>query len=363
MSDNKKDLEYMKKALELAESVKGTTFPNPAVGAVIVSQDIVVGAGATKKCGDDHAEKTALKNAQKKALGATMYVTLEPCSHHGRTAPCVDMIIDAGIKRVFVAVKDPNPLVSGKGIETLRKAGVEVITGLLSKEATRVNEDFFWDITKKRSWITLKLALTLDGRVADARGKSKWITSADSRDFVQELRRRHAAIGVGLNTLREDNPRLTARCKKTFFPARIVFAPDRNIPQESLFLLNASETRSIVVLRGGKRGIETSPAGVEFWNTGVTDPHESLFSFVEMAHEQHISSLFVEGGQRLASLFMESGLVNRLYFFYGNKIVGSGKDGLLFSHGLDIGNSITLRDAEHRIFGSDMMITGIPEYK
>jgi diaminohydroxyphosphoribosylaminopyrimidine deaminase/5-amino-6-(5-phosphoribosylamino)uracil reductase len=180
-SFSRSDAAFMSRALELSWLVKGKTFPNPAVGAVIVSHSKIIGEGATQECGGPHAERVALEKAGAGAKGATLYVTLEPCCHVGRTPPCTDAIIAAGIKRVVAAIGDPNPRVNGKGRRQLKAAGIAVETGLLKNEAEAVNEDFFWAITKRRAWITLKLACTLDGRIADERGDSRWITNAAAR--------------------------------------------------------------------------------------------------------------------------------------------------------------------------------------
>ncbi|MDG5815733.1 bifunctional diaminohydroxyphosphoribosylaminopyrimidine deaminase/5-amino-6-(5-phosphoribosylamino)uracil reductase RibD [Chitinispirillales bacterium ANBcel5] len=361
MNYSQADKQYMKRALQLASEVKGTTFPNPAVGAVVVQCGEIVGEGATEPCGGAHAETIALKKAGVKAKGATLYVTLEPCCHFGRTPPCTDFIIASGIKKVFSAVKDPNPQVSGKGISQLKDHGIETSTGLLRHEAARINEDFFWSIVKKSAWITLKLALTLDGRIADWKQDSKWITSAASRDFVQQLRNSHAAIAVGRKTLEKDNPRLTARCKKVTYPARIVFSSTHAIPPQTYFYKNAGQTRSIIVVNSTKKGIEYHK-GLEIWNTGTKDSLESLTAFVSIAHQQGLNSIFIEGGQHLASLFLQAKLVNKLYLFYGNKIVGNGLNGIQFPAGLDIEKPITLGDIEYRQFSDDLMLSGTPHY-
>ena len=190
------DRTFMARAIEIAWNAKGKTFPNPAVGAVVVSENTTVGMSATQPCGGPHAERVALARAGGRARGATLYVTLEPCCHQGKTPPCTDAVIAAGIRRVVAAVVDPNPLVNKKGLARLRSAGIQVATGLLREEAALVNEDFFWAITKHQAWITLKLACTLDGRIADEQGESKWITGTQARRFAHELRRRHAAIAA-----------------------------------------------------------------------------------------------------------------------------------------------------------------------
>jgi diaminohydroxyphosphoribosylaminopyrimidine deaminase/5-amino-6-(5-phosphoribosylamino)uracil reductase len=362
-----KDHDFMAQAVQLAWAAKGKTFPNPAVGAIIVSKGKIVGTGATEKCGGPHAERVALKKAGKKAAGATLYVTLEPCCHFGRTSPCTDAIIRAGIKRVVTAIKDPNPLVNGKGVAKLRAARIRVDTGLLQDEAASVNEDFFWAITKKRAWITLKLASTLDGRIADSGGDSRWITGSEAREFGHELRRTHAAVAIGRATLERDDPRLTPRLTvrhvSGFSPARIVFTSREKIPVRTYFYKHAKEARSIVVVsgKGRKRIARDSRTGLEYWYTGVKDAREHLLVFTKIAFENDITSVLVEGGQKLASSFLESGLVNRVYLFYGNKILGRGIEGLRFNRGLPINKGISLKKKEILLFPDTVGITGIPD--
>jgi diaminohydroxyphosphoribosylaminopyrimidine deaminase/5-amino-6-(5-phosphoribosylamino)uracil reductase len=302
--------------------------------------------------------------ADGKARGGTLFVTLEPCSHYGRTPPCTNAIIDAGVKRVVVAVNDPNPLVCGKGVAQLRSAGMQVEKGLLKEEATAVNEDFFWAITHRRAWITLKLGLTLDGRIADSTGASQWITGKEARGFVHELRRRHAAVAVGRGTLEHDDPRLTVRTVKGYNPARIVFTGSaKNIPPSSYFATHAKEARTIVVVAGaGKREI-VSQGGVEYWHTGRKSAASSLKTFAEMAFVNNLTSVLVEGGQKLASSFLENGLVNRMYLMFGNKMVGDGKDGILFEKGLGINNCFRLDEMKTCLLGDTIVITGFPGIK
>jgi len=369
------DESFMRRALALADRAKGSTFPNPAVGAVVVdAAGRVVGEGATGVCGGPHAERRALKQAGGLAAGATMYVTLEPCSHFGRTPPCVDAIIEAGVGAVVAAVKDPNPLVNGKGFRRLRARGVAVRTGLLAKEAALVNEDFFWAVANRRPWVALKLAMTLDGRIADCGGGSKWITSAASRRIVQDIRRRHGAVGVGAGTLAADDSKLTARCGgKTYYPARIVFSSTESvrIPKDSYFMTHAGEARTIVVIKDNKskrkkgidrRGINTNRidkrGGVEYWYTGSGGDAESIDAFLGMAYAEGINSILIEGGRRVASAFLEGGFVNKLYLFYGNKIFGDGLAGLSFSRGLSVNNSLTLGDISYQQIGDDFLAAG-----
>jgi diaminohydroxyphosphoribosylaminopyrimidine deaminase/5-amino-6-(5-phosphoribosylamino)uracil reductase len=362
MTFSNADKSFMLRALDLARRAKGATFPNPAVGAVIVDRNgQIVGEGMTDVCGGPHAEKRAIKKAGAAARGAAMYVTLEPCPHVGRTPPCVDEIVKAGISEVIAAVKDPNPLVSGKGIRLLKACGVGVRVGLLAKEAALVNEDFFWAVTNKRPWVALKLAMTLDGRIADCCGGSKWITSPQSRREVQEIRRFHGAIAVGRNTLVCDDPKLTARCAKTYYPARIVFASDTDIPPNSYFMTHSGEARSVVVIKGKrKKGIERADAcgSIEYWYTGSADNAESVDAFLDMACAEGLNSVLIEGGRRLASCFLENGFVNKVYLFYGNKIFGDGKNGLNFSRGLSVESCIRLDKISHRSLGGDFLVSG-----
>ena len=355
----------MKQALCLAWAVKGETFPNPAVGAVVVTPSgKVAGRGATGRWGGPHAERVALSMAGRRAKGATLYATLEPCCHFGMTPPCTSGIIAAGIQRVVTAVNDPNPLVNGKGLAQLHKAGIRVESGLLQDEATAINEDFFWAITHKRSWITLKLALTLDGRIADAAGASQWITGIEARALAHELRRRHAAVAIGRATLERDDPRLTVRHVKGRDPARIVFtSAQKKLPEKSYFASHAKEARTIVVVSGAGKQEIVSSDGIEYWHTGRKAVAASLEKFTEMAFVNNLTGILVEGGQKLASAFLENGLVNRLYFAYGNKLFGNGKDGILFEKGLGVDRCISLKEMKILPLGDGMVVTGIPEKK
>jgi len=361
MKDNDRHRSFMSVALELARKAKGTTFPNPAVGAIVVAGNKIVGKGATSPWGGPHAEKIALLKAGVRAKNAVMYVTLEPCCHFGKTPPCSDAIVSAGIKTVFISIMDPNPLVRGKGIRLLKKNGITVYSGLLSKEAKSLNEDFFWSITKKKPWITLKLALTLDGRIADLKGNSRWITSVRSRWFAHDLRSRHAAIVVGGAPLLRDDPRLSVRHGHAGNPARIVFSSSRRLPATSYFIKNTRETRSIIVIFGGTSArVEKEAGGLEIWHTGLGTGEKRLESFLEMAYAEGLTSILVEGGSKVASLFMEYRRVNRLFLFYGNKLLGKGLEGFAFKKGLPLSHAAELYDRTVHSFGDDIVISGTP---
>jgi diaminohydroxyphosphoribosylaminopyrimidine deaminase / 5-amino-6-(5-phosphoribosylamino)uracil reductase len=362
------DDSFMSMALAVADGVKGCTFPNPSVGAVIVKNNRIVGTGGTSECGGPHAEINALRNAGAQARGATLYVTLEPCCHHGRTGPCTEAIIKAGIRRVCVSVKDPNPLVKGKGIRQLRRSGIQVTAGVREKEAARINEDFFFWITRRRPWVSVKLAMTLDGRIADMHGDSKWITSVDSRRFDHGLRARHAGIAVGRATLEKDNPRLTVRYSQGADPTRFVFSSAVRVRPGCHFVKYARRPRrgtdrSVLVVAGGVRSKQTRADGLDVWHTGESDRIRNLRAFCDMAYEEDISSILVEGGSKLASSFIEGRIANRLYLWYGNKIFGDGIPGIQFSRGLAVGKSLSLDEIEFKQFGPDAMITGLPRWR
>jgi diaminohydroxyphosphoribosylaminopyrimidine deaminase / 5-amino-6-(5-phosphoribosylamino)uracil reductase len=364
------DNHFMSIALGLADDVKGRTFPNPSVGAVIVKNNEIIGTGATAECGGPHAEINALKKAGTRSRGATMYVTLEPCCHYGRTDPCTDAIIHSGIRKVIVTTKDPNPRVNGRGIELLRKNGITVVTGIREKDAVRINEDFIFWITHHRPWVSIKLAMTLDGRIADGTGNSKWITSTAARKFVHDIRRRHAAIAIGAATLVKDNPKLTVRYGFHGNPVHFVFSSRETVPYESYFATSVDPKkhagkkvqRSVLVVSGGSRSKRMGKNGIELWRTGVQDMTDSLPVFLSMAGEENICSVLVEGGGRLASYFLENKLANRLYLFYGNKIIGSGIMGTSFANGLPVAHPIVLDKIELQCFENDIMVSGIPRW-
>jgi diaminohydroxyphosphoribosylaminopyrimidine deaminase/5-amino-6-(5-phosphoribosylamino)uracil reductase len=356
-----RDSAFMREALALADRVKGTTIPNPAVGAVIVQGDTVVGRGATQPAGGPHAEVVALREAGALARGATAYVTLEPCNHVGLTPPCTAALVEAGVATVFASVKDPNPLVRGKGIRLLRGKGITVHTGLLEKEASRLNEDFFWSITRRRPWLTLKLAFTLDGQIADLNGHSRWITNHASRRFVHDLRRRHAAIAVGGATVVADDPQLTVRHVAGPSPARIVFTSHPARLRRTNIWTTAGRIRSIAVTPGGKAGAKRKlVCGVEQWYTGERDEHRHMLAFLDMAYGEKLSSILIEGGRHLASSFLEHDLVNRLWLFYGNRLIGGGLSGIEFAASLPLPHAIRLDGMEITPFADNICITGIP---
>lgn len=311
------DEKFMRLALELAKRGEGWVNPNPMVGAVIVKDGKIIGAGWHGRFGEKHAEVNAIEDAKRKGYDvrrATMYVTLEPCSHWGKQPPCADRIIKEGFKRVVVAMVDPNPLVSGKGIEKMRKAGIEVEVGLLEEEARKLNEIFIKHIITGMPFVSIKLAMTLDGFIATETGSSQWITGEKARQRVQELRRRHMAIMVGAGTVLVDNPRLNCRLE--------------NCPEKVKAILDRSG-RIATAIREGRKFRLFEDGRVIFFTERpelfegiaeaypITEPGEILRKLGELG----IDSVLIEGG-RIACGFLP--FADKFYLFYGPKLFGNG---------------------------------------
>ncbi|ERP31542.1 bifunctional diaminohydroxyphosphoribosylaminopyrimidine deaminase/5-amino-6-(5-phosphoribosylamino)uracil reductase RibD [Chitinivibrio alkaliphilus] len=353
------DSDYMMCALREAWSVKGFTAPNPAVGAVIVKDGTILARGATAPPGGDHAEVAALAKAGAASHGATMYVTLEPCSHWGRTPPCSDAIIRAGITRVVYAVEDPNPQVSGRGGAQLRAAGIAVTVGVGREEAQRINEDFFYSISSHKPWVSVKLALTLDGAIADSWGVSKWITGTEARQRVHELRGYHRAIAVGAKTLQADNPKLTVRHGGGTDPVRIVFSSTDEIDRASYFYRHSREVQSILVVNNSAYSAGISQKeGIHRWYTGCDDRREGIQRFLSLAWSEGIDSLFVEGGSGLVGSFLEARAVNRVYLFYAPQILGGGQKGLVLPP-MPMNESLRLTNVTYTQYGEDLLLSGL----
>lgn len=321
------DEQYMRRALKLAKKGEGFTNPNPLVGAVIVKNGEIVGEGFHALYGEHHAEINALFNAGEQAKDATMYVTLEPCSHHGKTPPCTKAIIKSGIKRVVIASNDPNPLVSGRGVKELQDAGIEVESGLLEEENKRLNEIFFHYIVKGRPFVILKTAMSADGKTATKTGDAKWITNEKSRRFVHELRHRVQAIMVGVKTVIADNPLLTARLpnKKVRHPIRIVLDTCAETPLESNVLKNTESTRTIVAVTKGanEENIEAlKRKGAEVWVMPTKDGHVDLQALVKALGEESIDSVLLEGGSFVNDSAFKAGIIQRFHLFIAPKIIG-----------------------------------------
>lgn len=312
----------MQAALQLARRNLGQTWPNPSVGAVIVKDDHVIAHGATARGGRPHAETEALALAGANAKGATLYVTLEPCSHHGKTPPCTDPIISAGIVRVVVACRDPNPQVNGQGIAQLKQAGIEVIENVGSKEALDINRGFFSVIQKKRPFISLKLATSLDGKIATHSGESRWITNETSRRYGHLLRSRYDAITTGIGTVLSDDPLLTCRLPglEDRSPVRVIFDSKKRLPATSQLAKTAGAVPVWVISREAARSAD---AGITVFQGDPGADGIDLEKTVKLLAEQGITRLLIEAGGKLSSAFLQSSLVDRMYWFRAPLIIGN----------------------------------------
>lgn len=320
------DKKYMARALELAALGEGAVNPNPLVGAVVVKNGKIIGEGYHKKYGGPHAEVFALESAGKEAEGADIYVTLEPCSHYGKTPPCAKKIIEMGIKRCIVASLDPNPLVSGRGIKMLQDAGIEVIVGVMEKEAKELNRVFMKYIIEKKSYLFLKCGITLDGKIATRTGNSKWITNELAREKVQKLRNKYLGIMVGINTVLKDDPSLTARIENGRDPYRIVIDPNLEIPLESK-IVNFQDGKSIVVTsKENENEAKVSILKEKGVNVQYLEGKEFKVSdILKKTGELGIDGILLEGGSYLISKAFEEGVIDGGEIFIAPKILGDEK--------------------------------------
>ncbi|WP_277673791.1 bifunctional diaminohydroxyphosphoribosylaminopyrimidine deaminase/5-amino-6-(5-phosphoribosylamino)uracil reductase RibD [Piscibacillus halophilus] len=315
---------FMHHALELARLTIGQTRPNPSVGAVVVKDGRVVGTGTHMKSGEPHAEVFALQQAGELAQGAEIYVTLEPCAHHGKTPPCAKAIIDSGIQKVYVATLDPNPKVAGKGVEWIRSEGIDVEVGIFEEEAQEINKMFFHYMKTKRPYITLKTAVSLDGKMTANSGDSKWITSDQSRLDVHHNRHRHDAILVGSETVLRDDPLLTTRLPHGGInPTRIVLDTHLSIPLESKLLTN-DEADTIVVCgkqaHNKKEEALSSIDHVHVWRLDAERIH--LNALLDRMSEAKLMSLYVEGGSTIHSAFIQEQLFDEIHVYMAPKLIG-----------------------------------------
>jgi diaminohydroxyphosphoribosylaminopyrimidine deaminase/5-amino-6-(5-phosphoribosylamino)uracil reductase len=317
---------FMRRALSLAKVRKGLTHPNPTVGCVIVKDGKIVGEGFHKKAGEPHAEVVALKQAGEKARDAAVYVTLEPCSHYGRTPPCSLALIQAGVKRVVIATLDPNPRVAGRGVQMLKNAGIEVEVGLLEREAKELNLDFFHWITTKKPYVVLKIAQTLDGFIATTEGKSKWITSFESRKKVHRMRCESDAILVGVGTVLKDNPELTVRhvkCEKK--PLRVILDTNLRIPLNAKVLDTLKAPTLIFTASEDREKLDAlRDKGVEVVKIPAEGGLLNLEKVLEELGKREVVRLMVEGGAKVFGEFYKRKLFNEISVFVAPKVFGKG---------------------------------------
>lgn len=355
---------FMREALRIARHAEGRTSPNPLVGAVIVRDGKIIAQGWHRQAGTPHAEIHALNMAGELARGATLYVTLEPCSHFGRTPPCAEKICAAGITRVVAAMSDPNPLVAGKGFEILRAAGVAVEVGLLEDEARRLNEIFLKWVTRKLPFVTLKFACSLDGKIATSNGESQWISCAASRKFVHHLRDINDAILIGSGTLSADNPHLTTRLVDGKNPVRVIVDSNARTPIDFHVVTDKSARTIIAVTENAPRekisALES--CGVEIITAGDGERVDLEILMRELA-EREITSVLVEGGGKIHFAMLSAGLVDKIFAFVAPKIIG-GENSLTAVEGAGfakLSDAVTLKNLTTEKIGDDILITGYTE--
>ncbi len=317
---------YMQRAIELAKMGMGYTSPNPMVGCVVVKDDEIISEGYHERYGEYHAERNALMRCRQDTAGAQLYVTLEPCCHHGKTPPCTDIIIEKGIAEVYIGSLDPNPLVDGGGIKVLKEHGIKVKSGICKKECDELNEVFFHYIKSGMPFVALKYAMTLDGKIACANGDSKWITSENARAHVHKLRKQYTGIMVGIGTVLKDDPMLNCRIEKGVDPVRIICDSHLRIPPDSQIVKSAKNIKTYVFatdermenLKKAKQ-LEAKKVNV-VWQTARD--RVDLDDALRYLGKEGIDSILVEGGSTLNSSLIEQGLIQKVYAYIAPKIVG-----------------------------------------
>lgn len=370
MSSMMNDESYMRLALQMAAQAQGQTALNPVVGCVIVKDGRIVGLGAHLKMGEAHAEVHALRMAGHDAEGSTVYVTLEPCSHVGKTPPCASQLVDAKVKKVIVACQDPNEQVAGRGVAFLRQHGIEVQVGLLAEEAMLLNEKFNKFITTSLPFVTLKTASTLDGKIASKTGDSKWISNEASRQFVHTLRHQHDAIMVGSGTVLADNPKLSTRLTvPALHPHRIVIDSQLRTPPQSELIQDIQQSgqpTTIIATNAAslQRENELRQAGADVLRCG-DGLHVDLSEAMKQLGQRGIGSILLEGGGVLNGAMLDAKLIDKLILFFAPKIIGGGElapSNIHFSGFAAMSEAIELDRVSFQTFGHDICVMGYPKY-
>lgn len=355
------DIEYMKRAIELAKKGLGFTNPNPMVGAVIVKDDRIIGEGYHERCGQLHAERNAFANLSESAEGATIYVTLEPCCHYGKTPPCTEAIIENKIKKVVIGSKDPNPKVSGKGAKMLKEAGIEVVEDFMMEECDRLNPVFFHYITTRTPYVAYKYAMTADGKIATKTGASMWITGEEARHEVHLLRHRYMAIMAGIGTVLADDPMLNVRIENKKSPIRVILDSHLRIPMDSKIVKTAREYETIVVCANGAHdkisALESEGVRVE-----ILPGEDGRIDLIRLMHElgrTGVDSILVEGGGTINDALMREKIGNRVELFIGHKIFGGkGAKSPVEGIGVDeVEEATELEMVDFKPIGKDMWIS------
>ncbi len=360
-------MDYMQRALGLARRALGSVSPNPAVGAVLVRDGVVVGEGWTQPPGQAHAEIVALRQAGPRASGATLYVTLEPCDHYGRTPPCSLAIIQAGVAEVHASMLDPNPLVAGKGLERLRAAGIAVHVGEGELEARETMEAYLKWIVTRFPFVTAKFAMSLDGKIATTSGDSRWITGPESRRYVHELRAASDAILVGVNTVLADDPQLTARDEQGQAlprqPLRVVLDSHARTPPTARMLREAGRTLIAVARPDPAAALALAGAGAEIEPAPADDGTVAVGGLLQRLGQRQVTSVLVEGGGTVLGTLFDQRLVDKVVAFVAPIIIGGGRSPTpVAGAGVErIADALRLKDVRVRQFGQDVAIIGYCE--
>jgi diaminohydroxyphosphoribosylaminopyrimidine deaminase/5-amino-6-(5-phosphoribosylamino)uracil reductase len=358
------DSHYMQRALTLAKKGLGKTSPNPAVGCVIVKNGAIIGEGWHKQAGGPHAEVHALAMAGAAAKGAAVYVTLEPCSHFGKTPPCSEALIRAGVSRVVAGMRDPNPQVDGGGLLALQQAGIETCCGVLEEKCRAINRPFIKFMTTGRPYVTYKCAMTLDGKIASVTGDSRWISGEASRKIVHRMRAGSDAVMVGVDTVIADDPQLTVRHVKGRDPLRIVVDSTLRTPENVALISGILAPGTLIATS------ETNPdahagylkSGAKLLICNKVNGRVDLCDLLTKLGKLGIQSLLLEGGGQLAGEALRRGLIDECVFFYAPKVIGSdGFSPFAITGAADMACSITFRDLSMRRVGADIMVTAYPE--
>lgn len=356
------DRRYLRIACRLALKAAGRTSPNPMVGAVLVRNGQVVGSGFHKAAGGDHAEIAALKRAGASAQGATLYINLEPCSHFGRTPPCSRALIRAGIKEVVAGMRDPNPRVSGSGFRQLRRAGIRVRVGILEQECRRLNEAFCKFITRQRPFVVLKLAATLDGKIAAASGDARWISDADSRNRVHRLRNQLDAVLVGAGTAVTDDPHLTCRIPSGRNPWRVVLDARLRLPLSArvLHLRDRGKTIIVTSTRARQNKIRAiQMLGAQVWPFSRRKGMIPWAPLLKKLAQSGIVSVMIEGGATTAASALKEKVVDKIVFYYAPKILGGDGRAMIDALGIRrVKQSLRIQRMEVERSGTDLLVTG-----
>ncbi|MBI2650278.1 bifunctional diaminohydroxyphosphoribosylaminopyrimidine deaminase/5-amino-6-(5-phosphoribosylamino)uracil reductase RibD [Candidatus Woesearchaeota archaeon] len=346
---------YMELAIKLAEKGKGLTSPNPMVGCIVVKRGRIVGKGFHRKAGTEHAEVLALNDAGKKAINSTLYVNLEPCSHWGRTPPCTEKIVEAGVREVIIGVHDPNPLVDG--FKELKFRGLKTKIGILEHEAKKLNEAYIKYMRTKRPFVVIKVAMSMDGRIATKTGDSKYITSKEARTYVHQLRSEVDAVMVGLNTVLRDNPELTPRLVKGKDPMKIVVDSKLKIPKSCSLMKNPAKLIIATTSKAKKNEVKKlQQKGINVIMTKSKNGMVDIGDLVKQLGKHEITSIMIEGGSELNSSAIKAHVVDKIFIFTAPKLIGNGL-GAIGNLGVNkIDKAINLKNPVCRRIGKDMLV-------